>query len=194
MGSNGFIAPEQQVWVNRTNRNVLDNIEVSGVNVFRLDAHTNIWQIGMVMYCLMHRIQDADQVLYVSDADMLAGGGAPQLRRGRARAPDADMAGSPRREPYRKAIPAPGYSPTLVDLVHQCLSMYPTERPTADAIRALVAPGRGLVSDGDLLGGMRRMRPRTGQAWHDNERGRQHRLRMWFGDDYRLGLSRDAFA
>ncbi|KAK5121344.1 hypothetical protein LTR85_005510 [Meristemomyces frigidus] len=151
-GTDGFFAPEQQTWVNRTNRNFFDHLQVDGVDVFRLESHTNVWQIGMVMYCLMHRILRPEQVQYVSSIDVLGDdAGIAQQRRGRRRAPEADMTGPPRREPWRKEIPAPGYSGTLVDLVHDCLSMDPTKRPTAERIRATITPKMGLDPDAYLL-------------------------------------------
>ncbi|KAK5130871.1 hypothetical protein LTR08_001592 [Meristemomyces frigidus] len=130
-------------WVHRAGRNVFDSLTVDGIDVFRLDSHTNVWQIGTVIYCLIHRIPHPEQVQYYSNADF-GEDAEPLRRRGRRRAPSVDMTKAPRREPWRPDIPAPGYSSTLIDLVHECLSMDPVKRPTLGRIRAVITPSMGL--------------------------------------------------
>ncbi|SMQ45537.1 unnamed protein product [Zymoseptoria tritici ST99CH_3D7] len=130
----------------------------------RMGAKTNVWAIGSVIYALVFRCKQPNTPDYVNE-------------------------GLPRDEPHGP-LPAPGYSHTLMDLMWECLQPEPTERPSPSTLLKRTF-NKDLDFDEIYFKGMRTVKPRLGEPWHNNSRSREHRLRAIFDDEYRLGLSWD---
>lgn len=141
-GTPGFKAAEQLMWVRPNSRTLFERE--------RLSSATNVWAIGMVIFCLVYRERRPNQPPFIP--------GQPQTQ-----TPHSNKA-------------RPPYSWSLTDLMDDCLKMEPSERPSMNMILARIRPP-GLDADDLHFKGMRRIKPELTLPWWDvHQRGCAHRL------------------
>ena len=154
VGTRGFLAPEQRRYVNQTNLLPIDN--------GRLNAKTNVWGIGQIIYCLVTLKWNPDQPNWLGD-------------------------GFDEGSPPVDATDGPfvmGYSNTLLNLIRNCLSFQPWNRPTfAGLHNSIFMATRVGAGAGPLSQGM-----------HDASAtlATMHNVRLRHGvDRYMVGLARN---
>lgn len=156
LGTPGFFAPEQTRW---RDRNTLQKI-----HNWRLDHKTNVYGVGMVLYCMVMNRAAPDQPLWLSPGD---GDGTLFVH-------------NP--HPTDPAYPANNYSTELTDLINRCLEFDPQNRPTFTVMYRYVRrqTGHG-PGQPNLALGMRR-----GTATPVQQRAQ---ATLHVQDKYRLGMA-----
>lgn len=118
LGTPGFKAPEQQQWVENNTFEYLDE--------HRLDHKTNMYGVGMILWCLVSRNHRPEQPTWLGiaqDNQTLA-------------------------FPDPRHFPLDQYSDELLDLVQQCIAFDPVDRPNFSEVLRTVRNATAYASPG----------------------------------------------
>ena len=150
-GTKGFRAPEQRRWVDSATSQLIDE--------WALDSKTNVYGVGMILWCMVTLDSQPEEPLWLGRGDM-----------------DRTLV------PLPVAFPANLYSVELRQLIGECLSFFPANRPTFREILTRVDQATGGGGPVDRSLGMRNStapyQARLAQRLRDAP------------DPYRLGLAR----
>ena len=125
-GTEGFLAPEQRRWV--------DGQSLQPIDEWRLNAKTNVYGVGMILWCLVTLQMNGEQPIWLGVGE-----------------DDETVRQLP------NEYPADQYSDELRSLIEECLWFPPYARPTfqnmLNTIRQHTGPGAGDLSLGMRNGG-----------------------------------------
>ncbi|KAK4626195.1 hypothetical protein CLAFUW4_04246, partial [Fulvia fulva] len=156
VGTPGFLAPEMHLWHSSNHRGWHDKP--------RLNAATNIYGIGMVIYVSHYNLDQPP---------------APR------NFPEGPLPPGAHTESVSLTI--------LTSLMWRCLSFAPDERPSLDDIfNTFLRKSKGqLIPNDEYSAKMHKLVPKVAQPWFDGDRGAPYLLDIDFTDNYRIGLTRN---